>query len=190
MDPAIRRLKVHLAMIERDVAPVVDRYRAHMQCRPGCSSCCQQTFRVSGLEGAFLQAGLEAAAPDVRDDIVERARSHAEGQPCPALSNDGRCRLYEHRPRICRKYGIPLWHPDRPHEVRTCELNFRELPDIDPDLILEPQAEWARDWIRLRQAWGDRMGESASIAEHLRAPPQTSLESEASETLIVEDRRR
>lgn len=167
MSSDFARIEVHLAIIDRDVAPVMQRYREHIQCRRGCSRCCAQTFSVSALEGDYLRHGLARLPAEARDDILARARTYRPGDPCPVLASDGACRLYAHRPRICRKYGIPLWHPDRPDEVRTCELNFRDVVDIDADLILEPQAEWARDWIRLREDAGDPRP-AATIAEHLR----------------------
>jgi Fe-S-cluster containining protein len=173
MDPARReRLRRHLRLVDEGVAPVVERWRAHIQCRPGCSDCCHQSFRVSDIEGELLREGLDMLGEDERADILARARDWRpdERMPCPVLSSAGECRLYEHRPRICRKYGIPLWHPDRPHEVRTCELNFRGVVDIDADAILEPQAEWARDWIRLHDdcALGKVVPSKRSIAEQLR----------------------
>lgn len=134
----------------------MERYRAHIQCAAGCSDCCHQTFRISEIEGELLRTGLEGVDDETRADILARARAYRADvrDPCPILSDDGRCRLYEHRPRICRKYGIPLWHPDRPHEVKTCPLNFRGVTDIDATLILDPQAAWAEDWIRLREGLG------------------------------------
>ena len=172
MDPRREaRLRAHLRLIDDDVAPVVDRYRAHVQCKAGCSDCCAQTFSVSALEGELLREGLRQAAPDVREDIVARARAWEPDArvPCPVLSDEGRCRLYAHRPRICRKYGIPLWHPDRPHEVRTCPKNFQDVPDIDAGLIVDPQAAWAADWIRLREEL-DEPRDVAPIASYLRTP--------------------
>jgi uncharacterized protein len=168
----IERLRVHLRLIDRDVAPVVDRYRDHIECRAGCSDCCHQTFRVSDVEGMYLREGLAQLEASKRDDILARAQSYTPDvrEPCPVLSDAGTCRLYEHRPRICRKYGIPLWHPDRPHEVSTCPKNFRGTPDVDAELILEPQAEWARDWIRLREELGLPEAVNKTIAEHLLEP--------------------
>ena len=154
MEAATRaRLRVHLQLIEDGVRPVVERYREHIQCRPGCSQCCHQTFRVSEVEGALLREGLAALPAAERDDILARARRWQPDRrdPCPVLSEHGECRLYDTRPRICRKYGIPLWHPDRPHEVTTCELNFRGVADLDPELVLDPQAGWAEDWILLQR---------------------------------------
>lgn len=147
-----KRLEVHLRIIDEGVAPVVRAYADAVQCAPGCSDCCHQTFRVSDVEGAYLREGLAAASPPIRADILARARDYAPDTrtPCPVLSDAGTCRLYPYRPRICRKYGIPLWSADRPHEVRTCHLNFRDHTDIDAELVLEPQARWAQDWIHLR----------------------------------------
>jgi Fe-S-cluster containining protein len=44
---------------------------------------------------------------------------------CPALAEDGSCRLYEHRPLICRLHGIPMYDPGaRAWLGGECELNF------------------------------------------------------------------
>ncbi len=169
-DTRARRLRVHLAIIDGGVAPVVARYRAHIACRAGCSECCHQSFRVSELEGALLREGLAAAAPAVRAEISARARAYhpGRGEPCPALASDGTCQVYAHRPRICRKYGIPLWHPDRPEQLDTCRLNFRGVVDLEADLIVEPQAAWAADWIALREELALGPQDNRSIAEWLR----------------------
>ncbi len=167
--PPLARLRRHLRLIDDGVRPVMERYAAHVRCGPGCSDCCHQTFRVSAVEGQLLREGLATLPPSVRQDIEARARAWRPdaNEPCPVLGADGRCRLYDYRPRICRKYGIPLWHPDRPHEVRCCPLNFQGQADIDSGLILDPQAGWAADWIELRAEF-DEESVDRPIAEHLR----------------------
>lgn len=162
------RLRHLLRIIDDDVEPVVQRYRSHIQCAKGCSDCCQQTFRVSDLEGAYLREGLAEAPADVRADILERARAYKPDTrtPCPVLSDEGACRLYAHRPRICRKYGIPLWNPERPERVDTCPKNFVGVQDIDAGLIVEPQARWAEAWIELRDR-DSTAKDTATIAEQL-----------------------
>ena len=161
-----RRLLVHLRVLEQGMSPIVERHGPHIQCGPGCSDCCHQTFRVSEIEGAYLREGLADLPPEQRRGIGDRARDYVPDarNPCPVLDGAGRCQLYEHRPRICRKYGIPLWSPDCPHQVTTCPKNFRDVTDIDADLILEPQAEWARDWIQLRDDLGLGSQENRTIA--------------------------
>lgn len=166
---ALARLRVHLAIVDGGVAPVVARYRSHIQCRAGCSECCHQSFRVSEVEGALLREGLASAPAVVRAQIVARAGEYqaGRGEACPVLGDDGNCRLYDHRPRICRKYGIPLWNPERPHELNTCRLNFRGVEDLDTELIVEPQAAWAEDWIALREQLGLGQQDNRPIAAWL-----------------------
>ena len=169
-DTARDRLRALLRVIDTDVEPVVERYRSHIECAKGCSDCCHQTFRVSALEGAFLREGLAATDPQTRADILRRAQDYEPDarQPCPVLSDQGACRLYAHRPRICRKYGIPLWNPERPERVDTCPKNFVGIRDIDAGLIVEPQARWAEAWIEVRNAHPDARS-TDTIAAHLRA---------------------
>lgn len=172
IEAPLGRLRVHLRLIDGAVAPVMRKYAAHIQCAAGCSDCCHQTFRVSEIEGELLREGLARLDEATREDIVARARAYKPDarEPCPVLSDEGHCRLYEHRPRICRKYGIPLWHPDRPHEVKTCALNFRGVHDIDAGLILDPQAGWAEDWIALREQLDLGPRDDRVIAHWLREP--------------------
>lgn len=167
-DASRDRLRHLLRVIDTDVEPVVQRYRSHIECAKGCSDCCHQTFRISNLEGAYLREGLAAAEPDVRADILARSETYEADTrtPCPVLSADGACRLYAHRPRICRKYGIPLWNPERPDRVDTCPKNFVGVHDIDANLIVDPQARWAEAWIELREL-DDRARVTATIAEQL-----------------------
>jgi Fe-S-cluster containining protein len=164
------RLSRHLRLLDDGVAPIVARYRGQIQCRAGCSECCHQTFKVSELEGEELRRGLAAAPAAAAAAIALRAASYTpgRGEPCPALDEQGRCGLYEHRPRICRKYGIPLWDPNRPEELRTCRLNFRGVHDLDAELIAPPQAAWAADWIALREELAAGPQVNQTIAAWLR----------------------
>jgi len=130
-----------------------------IHCRPGCSDCCHQLFQITELEAAYISWGIRQmddaacrerikarALPylEARKELVSRdGEPEAWGSlpppgarlPCPALE-DGICKIYEYRPLICRKFGIPLYNPDRPGRVYACELNFRNGEEIhDPELI-------------------------------------------------------
>jgi hypothetical protein len=115
-------------------------------------------FQITEIEAAAVSMGLAQMPEATQRRLGERAAAYLEqrrtlvagigeqeawGQlpppgarlPCPALE-DGACSLYEHRPLICRKYGIPLWNPDRPGRVYACSLNFRDGDEIvDGDLV-------------------------------------------------------
>ncbi len=161
------QLRVHLHVIERDVAAFVTRHRQAIRCGPGCGSCCHQTFRISELEGELIREGVAQLPNGVRQSIADRAQAYRPDRrdPCPLLTPDQRCSVYAHRPRICRKYGTPLWHPDRPHEFRTCPLNFCDGEEFSQDAQqwVTTQAEWAMAWIGLRRGCGPQV--NRTIAE-------------------------
>lgn len=65
---------------------------------------------------------------------LDRERVHLQaGQaplrdfgPCTFLDEARNCRVYAHRPLICRTQGMPLLYQDREGLV-VCELNFTSL---------------------------------------------------------------
>ncbi len=88
----------------------------------GCAeSCCKTRFYHHTLiEYCYLLHGLESLNSTDRRLIYARAlevNSQRETHPGPAtmcpLNAAGRCRLYAHRPMICRLHGLPheLNHP-------------------------------------------------------------------------------
>jgi len=166
------KLRVHLQMIDRDVTAFADRHRSSIQCHRGCGECCQQTFRISQPEGEMLMEAVSRLPPEQRTEVLARSRAYQPDrrEPCPLLGPDQACLVYAERPRICRKYGVPLWHPDRPHELRTCRLNFCEGEDLEDDgeAWVEAQAGWAMDWIEIRQGQGPQV--NRSIAHWLADP--------------------
>ena len=139
-----------------------------IQCRSGCDACCSQLFQITEIEAAVVSEGLRSLESALRERIETRARAYLperarlvaehgliegwgslppEGTrlACPALE-DGACQIYEHRPLICRKFGIPLWNPDRPGRVHACELNFREGEEIVDGQLIQIQTALHKDW--------------------------------------------
>lgn len=147
-------------------------------CRRGCSDCCHQLFQITEIEAAVISKAVRGLPGEEFERLRARSAAYLEARTelaaskgvteawgslpppgsrlaCPALREDGGCGIYEARPLICRKFGIPLWNPDRPGRVHACELNFRPGEAIeDPDLIQiqtglheevkAMQAEWNR----------------------------------------------
>ena len=86
----------------------------------GCAeNCCEERlFHYTLIEQAYLASGLVMSDRAVRQEIWDRAavavKTHGALDKnsfytrvlCP-LSFEGRCRLYAHRPMICRLHGIP-----------------------------------------------------------------------------------
>ncbi|MCC6587101.1 MAG: YkgJ family cysteine cluster protein [Bryobacterales bacterium] len=143
-----------------------------IRCCRGCDDCCHQLFQISEPEAAEISRAVKELPPEVQAKVRERAATyldrraalvartgqveswgalHGEGLrlPCPALQ-DGACLVYARRPLICRKFGIPLWNPDRPGRVYACQLNFRDGEEIADSRLVQIQTELHGQWKRLQ----------------------------------------
>lgn len=65
-----------------------------------------------------------------------------EDQPCPALDQAGACRIYQHRPMICRLMGLGLETPDGHVVENACPIQG-DFPDYES---LPPQLFDLEDW--------------------------------------------
>jgi Fe-S-cluster containining protein len=131
-----------------------------IQCRSGCSECCHQLFRITEIDADHIANALAAMASADREALRDRARTYLDALQqlppesprrlgCPALV-DGVCTIYESRPLICRKFGMPLYNPEKPDRIFACELNFRSGEEIhDPDLI-QIQTRIHNNWKQLQ----------------------------------------
>lgn len=152
-----------------------------IHCRRGCSHCCYQIFQITEPEAAMISRAVRQMPPKERDDLQARARAYLprreallrehglieawghlppEGTrlACPALSDDGACRIYEHRPLICRKYGIPLYNPQKPGRVFACELNFQRGEEIDDPRLVQIHTTLFQDWKQTQEDYNLRGG--------------------------------
>ena len=133
-----------------------------LQCK-GCSLCCYGLFEIGAADVAVIAEGLDQLHPARRQMIVRRAAEIVEttGHPdlrdctprekeaflhrtastaCPNLSDDGRCMIYEHRPLVCRTFGLPLRDGNR-YVGDVCDLNFRTASDHE-----KIEASWDLRW--------------------------------------------
>lgn len=129
---------------------VAGKQSRHLQCE-GCSLCCYGLFEIGSADLPGLAEGLGRLHGSTRRAIVRRAveivasSAHpnlreAPGEEkeaffrrtastrCPNLSDEGRCLVYEHRPLVCRTFGVPLREGDR-YIGDICELNFNDATD-------------------------------------------------------------
>lgn len=114
--------------LDSQVAVLSEHYRAYMRCEAGCSSCCLDGFRIRLSEVLLLWEGLCQLPPADFADILQKIQSmSAEPQqpmaPCPLLDEAGRCRVYAHRPALCRAFGVLV---EMDGNIATCHLNFTE----------------------------------------------------------------
>ncbi|MBL8149070.1 MAG: YkgJ family cysteine cluster protein [Blastocatellia bacterium] len=101
-----------------------------LKCGLGCSACCVDDITVFEVEADNIRNNYK--------DLLEHGLPHPKGA-CAFLSQDNSCRIYEHRPYVCRSQGLPLrWLEDQNQEVvelrDICPLNdegrpIEELPE-------------------------------------------------------------
>lgn len=120
----------------------------NLQCGRGCSLCCYGLFEIGSGDVPVIAEGLEQLHPMRRQKIIRRSLEIVESSahpnlrecspeekeaffdrtqatPCPNLDDEGACMMYEHRPLVCRTFGLPL-RDGRKFIGDICELNFTE----------------------------------------------------------------
>jgi Fe-S-cluster containining protein len=158
-----RYLKI-LAAIDVEFARNRALHGERIHCRPGCTDCCYHRFSITGIEAERIAEALDRLEPERRRVIEIRSREYIEAGPgarlpCPALEQDV-CSIYEFRPLMCHKFGMPLYNPDKPDRILACKLNFQDGDEIsDPDLVPIQT--------RIHRAWQDlsRGSDRMSVAE-------------------------
>ena len=135
----------------------------NLQCGRGCSLCCYGLFEIGSGDVPLIAEGLEKLHPARRRKIVRRATEIMEASahpdlrncspeekeaffdrtqatPCPSLDENGLCMMYEHRPLVCRTFGLPLRDGDT-YIGDICELNFTDSTERE-----RRKAAWNLEW--------------------------------------------
>jgi Fe-S-cluster containining protein len=126
----------------------VSRTQPHnLQCGKGCSLCCYGLFEIGSGDVPLIADGLAAMHPMRRRKVIRQALEiverfahpnlrecspaekeaffeRTESVACPNLDAQGACMMYEHRPLVCRTFGLPLREAER-YIGDICDLNFR-----------------------------------------------------------------
>ena len=111
-----------LAEVHQDVDAEAGRlaalHAARLRCGRGCWSCCVDGLTVFEVEAENIRRHSAA--------LLQEGTPHAEGA-CAFLDDTGACRIYAHRPYVCRTQGLPLrWIEETPDD------GLVELRDICP----------------------------------------------------------
>jgi Fe-S-cluster containining protein len=160
----VKEYREFLARVDAWYRSVQQAHPDKVPCTRGCRDCCLGLFDISIADRDLLREGLAAADPATRRDIEARAaKTMAElrewfpdlGESldglsdreidditdalgtveCPVLGREGECRLYAHRPLICRLSGVPVVDVTgaviHPEGCSKCTLSASEAPRLD-----------------------------------------------------------
>ncbi len=193
--PFMNRLRRLFADMDREYEAVAGRYG--FQCR-GCEdNCCLTRFHHHTVaECLYMWEGFQGLPATHRQALRRRsetviqktAAAEEAGGPvrvmCP-VNQDGLCRLYSHRPMICRLHGIAheLHRPDgRRVQGPGCD-RFTQAAQNRPCLPFDRTPFYAR-MARLEKALRETLGVAErvrmTVAEMIRSfpanpsPPQRS----------------
>jgi Fe-S-cluster containining protein len=121
-----------LSVLEQAYRELENRTRAldgllegRLRCRRGCCACCLDGLTVYEVEAEHIRRHCQS--------LLAAEKPHPEGA-CAFLDHEGACRIYEHRPYVCRTQGYPLrWIEEREDgtavEMRDiCPLNDAGTP--------------------------------------------------------------
>lgn len=121
----MRELDRFYERVDQAVRTILALNPALFQCRPGCHDCCIDGLSVFEVEARNIACRCR--------DLLLHGAPHPEGA-CVFLGSGGDCRIYEHRPYVCRTQGLPLrWVEEQPDgmvvEMRDiCPLNDTGKP--------------------------------------------------------------
>lgn len=116
-----------------------------MQCKQGCSKCCQTDISIFEVEAQRVRDWFNSLDHEKRNSLRQIWHIEVDKKNCVFLVNDS-CTIYEARPLICRTQGLPLFLSSE-NSLDYCRLNFEKG---DPD---------KSDWLNL-----ERMNTLLSIA--------------------------
>ena len=156
LSPAIVRYRKILDRADAFFAKVAAEQPQNLQCGKGCSFCCYGLFEIGSADVAVIAEGLEKLHPMRRKKIIRRAQAildaagprddreaffdRTEDVACPNLDENGLCMMYEHRPIVCRTFGLPIRDGSQ-YIGDICELNFTEATQPEKE-----RAAWDLQW--------------------------------------------
>lgn len=152
-----------LTAADRFFSKVAAEQPAALACRLGCTLCCHGLFEISAADVSTIAQGLEALDPETRRAVAERAEAaieasqhpvlrectpeeketffaRADDLPCPFLGATGACTIYDHRPLVCRTFGLPI-RDGAQFLGEECELNFEGATEEERE-----RAAWDLQW--------------------------------------------
>ena len=135
---ALRDYQKLITEVDQLCCQIRQTYGNHIACKKGCpGNCCQRHITVFPIEAAVFARALSRLSPELANHIQHQARQSTSFGPCPLLE-DGACLMYDSRAIICRTHGYPILSEyNGRRSVGFCHKNFKNLPAIAPDRMIE-----------------------------------------------------
>lgn len=130
-------------------------YGEKIQCRKGCSKCCSQIFKITMLDAWIIKEHIRSLPDTEKNILKQKAKEHIQGTPCPALGKESECTIYEARPVICRRFGMPIYDYKNPQKIYACELNFKDGDEIIDENLVPNQTNIGKNWDELKSEFGE-----------------------------------
>ncbi len=87
------------------------------------------------------------------------------GLPCPALGLEGECTIYEARPIICRRFGMPIYDYKNPTKVHACDLNFKDGEEITDPLLIPNQTDIGKKWDEVKDLSAEAFAQAEEFGQ-------------------------
>jgi hypothetical protein len=114
MQDRIRAIELLHREIDELALDIAARHAGRLRCAPGCHQCCVDGISVFEIEAALILKH--------HPDLL-RSGSPRDAGACPFLDEREHCRVYPHRPYVCRTQGLPLRWLEENEYRDICSLN-------------------------------------------------------------------
>jgi Fe-S-cluster containining protein len=153
-------------LIQKEFDRNLGMYGAKIKCGRGCSECCSQIFSITTLDAYIIQEHIRSLPSERQSQLEQKAKEYTRKKslstgsnlkiPCPSLGAEGECTIYEARPVICRRFGMPIYDYKNPSNIHACHLNFKDGEEIvDADLIPNQTAIGVK-WDELKELFNNQ----------------------------------
>lgn len=135
---------VHCAIDERTKEMLATSPHAKdVKCGKGCAGCCQLNVDITKKEAQLLAHWMDEQGIEIDLQKLERQAATVpatwnelsiEDRRCVFLGEDNACKVYEHRPGVCRKYFV-VTDPEFCDSVRHPDHEVGILFDLEAELM-------------------------------------------------------
>ena len=165
-------------LIQKEFDRNLGMYGDKIKCGRGCSECCSQIFSITSIDSFIILEHVHSLPSERQSQLKQKAKDYLEKKaseeepnlkiPCPTLGDEGECTIYEARPVICRRFGMPIYDYKNPSNIHACHLNFEDGEEIVDAELIPNQTSIGVKWDELKE----RFNEQKSPAE---PPAKTTI---------------